>query len=175
MTFIDSHRTTGIGWLVCLMLVTFAIGTDDFIIAGILPEIAQDLQVSEASAGQLVTAFSITYALAAPPLAVAMARLPRKTLVTGGLGLFAVINVLTALAPNYATVMLLRLIAALIAAAISPAVFGMAARLSHPDRVGRSLGIVAAGLTVSLFAGEIGRASCRESRCMSMGAVCCNG
>jgi|SRR5690625_2238572 len=153
MTFIDSHRTTGIGWLVCLMLVTFAIGTDDFIIAGILPEIAQDLQVSEASAGQLVTAFSITYALAAPPLAVAMARLPRKTLVTGGLGLFAVINVLTALAPNYATVMLLRLIAALIAAAISPAVFGMAARLSHPDRVGRSLGIVAAGLTVSLFAG----------------------
>lgn len=52
-------------------------------IAGVLPEIADDLSVSEAAAGQLVTAFSVTYALAAPPLAVATARLPRKTLLVG--------------------------------------------------------------------------------------------
>lgn len=76
------QTVTGTGWLFSLMLVTFAIGTDDFVIAGVLPEIADDLDVSEAAAGQLVTVFSITYALAAPPLAVATARLPRKPLVS---------------------------------------------------------------------------------------------
>lgn len=135
------------------MLVTFVIGTDDFIIAGLLPEIAQDLRVSEAVAGQLVTVFSLTYALAAPPLAVAMAKLPRKSLLTCGLAAFAAVNLITAISPNYASLLALRVVAALIAASISPAVFGMAARLAAPDRVGRSLGVVAAGLTVSLFVG----------------------
>lgn len=135
------------------MLVTFVIGTDDFIIAGILPEIARDQQVSEAAAGQLVTVFSLTYAVAAPPLAVATARLPRRPLVVGGLFGFALINLLTAFAPGYPVLLVLRVASALVAASISPAVFGMAARLAAPDRVGRAVGVVAAGLTVSLFVG----------------------
>ncbi|MGO1417426.1 MAG: MFS transporter [Candidatus Corynebacterium faecigallinarum] len=144
---------TRAGWLVSLMLVTFVIGTDDFIIAGILPDIADDLAVSEAAAGQLVTVFSITYALAAPPLAVATARLPRKPMVVGGLSVFAAVNLVAAIAPSYAVLMALRVVAALIAAMVSPAVFGMAARLDAPGRDGRALGVVAAGLTVSLFIG----------------------
>lgn len=133
MSYTTTTRTpTRAGWLVSLMLVTFAIGTDDFVIAGILPDIADDLAVSETAAGQLVTVVSITYALAAPPLAVATARLPRKPMVVGGLSVFAAVN--------------------LVAAMVSPAVFGMAARLAAPDRDGRALGVVA-GLTVSLFIG----------------------
>lgn len=135
------------------MLVTFVIGTDDFIIAGVLPQIAQDQGVSEAAAGQLVTVFSLTYALAAPVLAVATARLPRKSLVAVGLTVFSVINLVTALAPTYGVLMGLRVAAALVAASITPAVFAMAARLASPDRVGRAIGMVAAGLTVSLFLG----------------------
>ncbi len=61
----------GSGWLIGLLLATFAVGTDDFVIAGILPAIASGLTVSEATAGQLVTVFSITYAVAAPIVAVA--------------------------------------------------------------------------------------------------------
>ncbi len=53
-------------WLLLLLLTSFAVGTDDFVIAGVLPEIADDLLVSEAVAGQLVTVFAVTYALAAP-------------------------------------------------------------------------------------------------------------
>src|SRR5690625_6309770 len=71
MTGMHRSPATGRARLLGLTLVTFVFGTDDFIIAGILPEIARDQQVSEAAAGQLVTVFSITYALAAPPLAVA--------------------------------------------------------------------------------------------------------
>lgn len=153
MTFVDKQTKTGGGWLIALMLVTFVIGTDDFIIAGIRPQIARDQDVSESAAGQLVTVFSITYALAAPPLAVATARLPRKPLVVGGLGVFALVNLLTALAPTYAVLLVLRVVAALVAAGISPAVFAMAAQLAAPGRVGRAVGVVAAGLTVSLFVG----------------------
>lgn len=153
MTLLHKSRRSDTGWLVSLMLATFVIGTDDFIIAGVLLEIAHDQQVSEAAAGQLVTVFSITYALSAPPLAVATARLPRKPMVVGGLGIFALLNFLTAMAPSYGALLALRIAAALVAASISPAVFTMAAKLAAPNRVGRSLGIVAAGLTVSLFLG----------------------
>ncbi|MFD5554260.1 MFS transporter [Streptomyces sp. NPDC127068] len=149
----DPAAGRGTGWLVCLLLTTFVIGTDDFVIAGVLPEIAADLGVSEATAGQLVTVFSVTYALAAPPLAVATARLPRKPLIVGGLAVFAVGNLVTALAPGYASLMLLRVLTALIAAAVTPAVFAMAGSAAAPERVGRAIGTVASGLTVSLFVG----------------------
>ncbi|MFE5854118.1 MFS transporter [Streptomyces sp. NPDC056500] len=143
----------GSGWLLCLFLATFVIGTDDFVIAGVLPEIASDMNVSEAAAGQLVTVFSVTYAIAAPPLAVATARQPRKPVIVGGLALFALANVATAFAPHYTALTVMRVVTALIAAAITPAVFALAARASAPERVGRAMGTVAAGLTVSLFIG----------------------
>ncbi|MFI6528348.1 MFS transporter [Streptomyces uncialis] len=143
----------GTGWLICLLLTTFVIGTDDFVIAGVLPEIAADLHVGEAAAGQLVTVFSLTYALTAPPLAVATARLPRKPLIVGGLAVFAAANAVTAFAPDHTSLILLRIVTALIAATITPAVFAVAARAAAPERVGRAIGTVAAGLTVALFVG----------------------
>lgn len=148
-----SSRTLGPGRLLCLTLAAFAVGTDDLLIAGLLPVIAQDLDVGTAAAGQLVTVFSITYAVAAPPLAVATARLPRCTLLLGALSLFALVNLVTALAPGYVTLMALRVCAALVAALITPVAFAMAAGLSAPERTGRAVGMVAAGLTVSLFLG----------------------
>ncbi|MEO3761893.1 MFS transporter [Streptomyces sp. B8F3] len=147
----SSPPARGAGWLLCLMFATFVIGTDDFVIAGVLPDIAADLDVSEAAAGQLVTVFSVTFAVAAPGLAVVTARLPRKTLIVGGLSAFAVANTVTALAPDYATLMGARVLTALIAATVSPAAFAAAARLAAPERMGRAIGTVAAGLTLSLF------------------------
>lgn len=115
-----SSRTPRPGWLLCLTLAAFAVGTDDLLIAGLLPVIAQDLDVGTAAAGQLVTVFSITYAVAAPPLAVATARLPRRALLLGALALFALVNLITALAPGYVALMALRVCAALVAALITP-------------------------------------------------------
>ncbi|WGP07833.1 MFS transporter [Bacillus subtilis] len=140
-------------WLPGLLLTTFVIGTDDFIIAGILPEIAADFEVSEAAAGQLVTVFSLVYAAAAPVMAVATARLPRKRLIVGGLAVFALINAATVFAPSYAVLIGLRVAAALVAATISPAAFAIAGTLAPAGRTGRAIGTVAAGLTVSLVIG----------------------
>lgn len=148
-----STPTLRSGWLACLALTAFAVGTDDLVIAGLLPVIALDLDVGVAAAGQLVTVFSLTYAVAAPPLAVATARMPRRTLLLGGLAVFALVNLVTALAPTYTALLALRVLAALVAAALTPAAFSTAARLAPPGHTGRAVGAVAAGLTVALFLG----------------------
>ena len=155
MTSTEERRRTpqGSGWLWGLLLTTFVIGTDDFIIAGILPQIATDLDVSEAATGQLVTAFSVTYAVAAPVMAVVTARLPRRRLIVGGLALFALVNFATALATAYPLLMALRVLAALVASTVSPAAFAAAGTLAPPERTGRAIATVAAGLTVSLVVG----------------------
>lgn len=153
MNSADAVRRRGSAWLVGLLLTTFVIGTDDLIIAGILPALSDDLAVSEAAAGQLVTVFSITYAIAAPIMAATTARLPRKMLIVGGLTVFAVVNFLTAFVTAYPLLMVLRVLAALVASAVSPAAFAVAGTLAAPERVGRAIGTVAAGLTVSLVIG----------------------
>ena len=137
----------------CLVLAAFAIGTDDLVIAGLLPQIAADLGVGVPAAGQLITVFSLTYAVSAPPLAVLTARWPRRPLFLGGLSLFALVNLVTALAPSYAALLVLRVVAAVLAAALTPTAFAMAAQMARPGREGSALGGVAAGLTVALFLG----------------------
>ena len=69
--------------LIWLVLGAFAIGTEGFMISGILPSMARDLGVSVATAGQLVTIFAFTYAIGSPLIAVATATVPRRTLLIG--------------------------------------------------------------------------------------------
>ncbi|WP_158887099.1 MFS transporter [Amycolatopsis anabasis] len=140
-------------WLFCLLLLTFAIGTDDFVIAGILKEIADDLDVSPAAAGQLITVFSVTYAITAPVMAVLTARLPRRTVLIAGMVVFAALNVGAALAPTYGVLMVFRVLAAITASAMTPAAFSTAASLAPPERIGRFIGTVATGLTFALVVG----------------------
>src|SRR5690606_18379217 len=76
----DVHRAPA--WLFTLLSATFVLYTDDYVIAGILPELAHDLNVSEGQAGQLVTVFSLTVAVAAP----VAAGVPLGTWIGGALG-----------------------------------------------------------------------------------------
>ena len=65
-----------------LAVAAFAIGTEAFVIAGLLPVIASDLQISLAATGQLVTAYALTYAIGSPILAVTFNNLDRRTVLT---------------------------------------------------------------------------------------------
>ena len=140
-------------WLLALFLLAFAIGTDDLVIAGILPPIAGDLDVSVAAAGQLVTAFALTYALGAPFAALLTARLPRRVLLPVAAAVFALANLAAAAAPTYGTLMAARILSGLAAATASPAAFALAAAAAPEGRQGRYLAVVGAGLTTSLVAG----------------------
>lgn len=139
--------------LVWLSLGAFAIGTEGFMIAGLLPALAHDLGVGLPAAGHLVTAFSLAYAIGAPLLAVLTAGLERKRLLALAMSGFALANVAAALAPGYAALMAARLLLALSAATFMPAAGGYAAGLGGPERRGRALAMVVGGLTVAIIAG----------------------
>ncbi|MFX4273942.1 MFS transporter [Propionibacteriaceae bacterium Y1685] len=140
-------------WLLALTLAAFATGTDDMVIAGLLPWISHDLTVTEAVAGQLVTGYALVYALGAPLLAVLTARLPRRRLLIGSTLTFAGVNLLMAVAPSYAMLFVLRLVAAGLAAVIVPTALSMVASLAPDERRGRWLSTVTAGITLALIAG----------------------
>ncbi|MFC2446949.1 MAG: MFS transporter, partial [Corynebacterium matruchotii] len=99
--------------LLPLTIVTFAVGTDTFVIAGLLPAISQELHVSPTNAGQLVTAFSITFALAAPILGAITGGLRRDTALKLGLIGFIIGNAATALAPTFGLALAARILTAL--------------------------------------------------------------
>ncbi|MFE9659275.1 MFS transporter [Streptomyces sp. NPDC005955] len=140
-------------WLFALLAAAFVLYTDDYVIAGVLPEIARDLDVSEAQAGQLVTAFSLTVALAAPMAGVALARVSRRHLFTVSFAVFVVANLLAATTTEFGPLMALRIVAALAAAASTPAVFAHAAERAPEGHIGRYVAVVALGVTGSIAAG----------------------
>lgn len=140
-------------WLFALLAAAFVLYTDDYVIAGILPELASDLAVTQGQAGQLVTVFSITVAVAAPFAAVAFARLPRRWLFTISLLVFIAANTAAAATPTFTVLVLLRIAAALAAASTTPALFAFAARYAPAERVGRFIAVVSLGVTGSIAAG----------------------
>ncbi len=98
--------------LLALALAAFGIGTAEFVIMGLLPEVAADLRVSIPSAGLLVTGYALGVAIGAPILAIITTGMPRKLALMGLMGLFILGNVLSALAPGYDWLLAARVVAA---------------------------------------------------------------
>lgn len=122
-------------------------------IAGLLPALARDLNVGLPAAGQLVTAFSLAYAVGAPVMAVLTARLERRRLLALAIAGFSIANLLAALAPNYAGLLAARLLLAFAAASFMPAASGYAAASGGLERRGRALSMVTNGLSLAIVAG----------------------
>jgi predicted MFS family arabinose efflux permease len=132
---------------------TFAIGTESFVIAGVLGELSRDLAISPSQAGHLVTAYALVYALAAPVMATLTAQWHRETVMRSAMALFMLGNVAAALAPGFAALMAARLVMALCAALFSPAAAAWAGAAVAPQQRGRALAFVMAGVAVSTVAG----------------------
>jgi predicted MFS family arabinose efflux permease len=136
-----------------LALGSFAMGTDSFVLAGILPQLASGLVASQSAAGQVVTTFALTYALAAPVLAALTSRLPRKPLMAVALVLFVAANLASAAAPALTVLLLARVAAGLGAALYTPNASAAAVALAGPARRGQALSIILGGLTVGTVLG----------------------
>lgn len=139
--------------LIWLALGAFAIGTEGFMISGILPGMAHDLGVSIAAAGQLVTIFAFSYAVGSPLIAVATANVPRKALIIGAMAAFTLSNLAAAFAPGYAALAVARVLLALSAGTFMPASAGYASMMIAPDRRGRALSFIYSGMTIALVLG----------------------
>ncbi|GAA3701764.1 MFS transporter [Nonomuraea antimicrobica] len=139
--------------LLPLALATFAVGTDSYVIAGLLPSIATDLRVSTPAAGQLVTVFALVMALSAPVMGALTSGLDRRSALLVALGVFVAGNVVTALGTEYAVVMIARVVTAIGAGAINSAASSTAAAVAPPERRGRALAFVMGGLTLATVLG----------------------
>ncbi|KXU93915.1 MFS transporter [Caballeronia megalochromosomata] len=140
--------------LLTLSLGMFALGTDSFVFAGILPEIAHSFGVSIGAAGQLISVYALSYALLGPTIAALAANVGRKRLLLSGIGLFVVANLGTIVAPNLGIALATRALAGLGAAMFSPTASGTGAALVPPERRGYALSIIVAGLTTATALGS---------------------
>jgi DHA1 family inner membrane transport protein len=135
--------------LIALAVGAFGIGLTEFVIMGLLPEVATDFAVSEATAGWLISGYALAVVVGALLLTAATTRLPRKRVLLGLLILFIVGNLLTAVADGYAVAMAGRIIAALCHGAFFGIGSVVAAGLVAPEKKGGAIAIMFTGLTAA--------------------------
>ncbi|MGJ5833718.1 MFS transporter [Streptomyces ossamyceticus] len=139
--------------LAVLALGALVLGTSELGVAGLLPAISADLQVSAGAAGTLVSAYAVAVALLGPALTVVTSRLPRRQVLVGALGALATGNGVTALVTEFPTLLAARALTGAAAALYAATALTTAATLTGPERRGRAVAIVFGGITVSAVLG----------------------
>ncbi|MEV1082820.1 MFS transporter [Streptomyces sp. NPDC050211] len=132
---------------------TFLMGTTEFVIAGLLPEIADDLDVSVSQAGLLITAFAAGMIVGAPLMAIATLRLPRRSTLILALVVFALGHTVAALSSSFAVVLAARVVTALATGAFWCIGAVVATTAAGPAATSRALGMLLGGMTLASVAG----------------------
>lgn len=153
MTNSGAARTAGFGALLWLALANFSMGIDGYVLAGLLPQIAEELEVTDAAAGQLVAIFALTAAIAGPLLSAFTGAWERKLVITASLAVFVVGNLIIAVGPTYATAMAGRVISAIGGSLLSAVVSAYVLAKTAPERRGRALSFVLGGFLAATALG----------------------
>ncbi|KRB78268.1 MFS transporter [Nocardioides sp. Root190] len=139
--------------ILALAVGGFTIGTTEFMTMGVLPEIADGVDVSVPSAGHVISAYAIGVVVGVPILAFFGAALPRRGMLVGLMGAYAAFNLLSAAAPNYEVLTAARFLDGLPHGAYFGVASLVAASLVPPDRRGRAIASVMLGLSVANVVG----------------------
>jgi DHA1 family inner membrane transport protein len=139
--------------LVALFIAAFAFGTTEFVIAGVLPEVADGLNVSVPAAGYLVSAYALGIAIGGPLLTIATARVSRRTLIVALTVAFVAGQAACALAPDFGSMLAFRFVTAIAHGCFFGVAMVVAVSLVPPAGRGRAVAIVLAGLTISNIVG----------------------
>ena len=147
-------QATRSGWLgvIALMLAVFTLVTSEFLPASLLPLMADDLEITEGAAGQVVTATALVGVVAGSGMALLFPRLDRKLLVVGLLTLSVFANVLTATASGYALVVVARLALGAAIAGTWAMAIAITSQLVPKEHLGRALGVVNIGVSGAMVA-----------------------
>ncbi|MFG1798322.1 MFS transporter [Nocardia sp. NPDC049149] len=130
----------------------FAMGSAEFLLAGVLPAVATDLEVPLSSAGFLITSFALGVVVGGPPFAVLSLRWPRRSALIATQGVFAA-SVAAGLVGNYEVLLLSRVISGVAYAGFFAIASVTAISLVTPDRNARASGVIVSGLSVAIVAG----------------------
>ncbi|MEE1762396.1 MULTISPECIES: MFS transporter [unclassified Streptomyces] len=136
-----------------LALGTFLMGTTEFVVAGLLPEIAGDLRVGVARTGLMITVFAVGMIVGAPLMAMLTLRLPKRLTLMLALGVFATGHVIVALSTNFTLVLAARFLTAIATGAFWAVANVAAARAAGPAASTRALGLVGAGAMLANVVG----------------------
>ncbi|MFF9059099.1 MFS transporter [Streptomyces sp. NPDC101213] len=139
--------------LLALAIGAFGIGTTEFVIMGLLPEVAGDFDVSIPTAGFLVTGYALGVVLGAPLMTVLGTKVSRKRMLMLLMGLFVVGNLLSAVAPAFAVMLIGRIVASLAHGAFFGIGSVVAADLVAPDKKAGAIAMMFTGLTVANVVG----------------------
>lgn len=136
-----------------LALGTFCLGTSEFMLAGLLPEMAADLGTSIPTTGLLITAFAVGMLIGAPVMAVATLRFPPKTTLVVAAAVFEIAHLLPLLDGTFAVVLVSRVVSAVGCAAFWAVGAVLAARIAGEGRIARAMAVIVGGLTLSNILG----------------------
>lgn len=136
-----------------LVLITFLVGTSNYVISGILDRIAGALGTSVAAAGQLITVYSLAYAVGTPILMALTAKMDRRKLLLYSLGFFIAANLLTFILSGFGFFIAARIITALGAGVVTVNALSIAAKIASPGKQASAIANVTMGLTASLIIG----------------------
>ncbi|QNE79578.1 MFS transporter (plasmid) [Streptomyces finlayi] len=131
----------------------FAMGSAEFLLAGVLPDVADDLHISLSSAGSLISAFAIGVVIGGPPLAVLTLRWPRRTTLVVSQVLFALFVAAGLVTDNLTVLIITRFLCGLAYAGFWAVAAVTAIGLVTPDRTARASGVVVSGLSIAMVAG----------------------
>ncbi|WP_280434006.1 MFS transporter [Nocardia carnea] len=131
----------------------FLMSTTEFMIAGLLPEVATDLGVDIARAGLLITAFAVGMILGPPVMALATLRLPARATLIGALAVFAAGHVVPAISDSFTVVIVSRVVTALTTGTFWATGAVAAAAVSGPGASARALAVMSGGLSLAVVAG----------------------
>ncbi|MFG1422642.1 MFS transporter [Roseixanthobacter liquoris] len=135
--------------LLSLAVAAFGIGTTEFVVMGLLPDVARDLGVTIPEAGLLVTGYALGVVVGAPLLAILTANWPRKTTLVGLMAVFIGGNILCALAPSYGLLMGARIVTAFCHAAFFGIGSVVASDLVPRHKRAQAIALMFAGLTIA--------------------------
>ncbi|QXE37176.1 MFS transporter [Streptomyces sp. GMY02] len=142
--------------LYLLAMAVFAMGTSEFMLAGLLPDIASDLDVTVGTAGALISAFAIGMIVGAPLVAALSRNWPRRSSLLGFILAFAAAHAVGAVTTSFPVLFTTRVVAALANSGFLAVALTAAAALVPPDKKGRALAVLLSGTTVATIAGVPG-------------------
>lgn len=134
-------------------LGTFAIGTEGFMIAPLLPKMAADFGMSVSAVATLVVAFTLALSLSSPVTTLMSGRLNRRDTLLLAIGVFTAANVAAACATGFASLLVARVLMAVAAGLYVPNANALAGALAGAERRGRALAIVSGGMTIAIALG----------------------
>lgn len=140
-------------YIALLALGAFVVGAAELIVGGILKPISEDLGISIALAGQLITVFSLAFAIGTPIVIALTSRIARKTMLVGSLVLFSAGSAIPLLSEQILTLYLSRVLVGLSAGVFTVVAFGAAAKLVPAERVGKAIGTIALGISCAMVVG----------------------